>query len=242
MPNPDNPELYEGIEEKARKLYEETDYAIFADFGVPGFYETGQKLRGYDNFACDLLADPDLVQALYGRLFELQKRFFRNYLGKVGKYAQVIGYADDLGMQDRPQISPELYRAMIKPWHKKIFSFIHKQADIKIMLHCCGAIFPLIDDLIDAGVDILNPIQPCAYGMDLRKLKETFGKRIVFWGGIDVQKLLPFGTPDEIDAEVKSIQRIIGKEGGYVAAASHNFQSDTSPENIVAMFRSLGNQ
>jgi uroporphyrinogen decarboxylase len=242
MPDPGNPRLYEGIEDKARTLYENTDYAIFADYGVPGFYETAQKLRGYENFACDLLSDPDLVHTLYDRLLDLQKRFFRNYLGKVGKYAQVIGYADDLGMQDRPQISPELYRTMIKPYHKEIFRFIHEQADIKIMLHCCGAVFPLIEDLIDAGVDILNPVQPNARGMDLKILKETFGKKIVFWGGIDEQQLLPAGTPEEIRAKVHEIQGIMGKEGGYVAAVSHNIQSDTPPENIAAVFRALGEQ
>ena len=240
MPDPDNPRLYEGIEDKARSLRENSGYAIFADYGVPGFFETAQKLRGYENFACDLLTDQNFVHALYSRLLELQKRFFRNYLGKVGKYAQVIGYADDLGMQDRPQISPELYRLMIKPYHKEIFRFIHEQADIKIMLHCCGAIFPLIEDLIDAGVDILNPVQPLANGMDLKLLKEKFGKRIVFWGGIDEQKLLPHGSGKEIIARVKEIKGIMGNEGGYVAAVSHNIQTDTPVENITALFTALG--
>jgi uroporphyrinogen decarboxylase len=240
MPDPDNPLLYEGIEEKARLLYENTNYAIFADYGVPGFYETAQKLRGYENFACDLLTDEGLVHTLFDRLLTLQKKFFRNYLNRVGKYAQVIGYADDLGMQDRPQISPELYRTMIKPYHKEIFSFIHEQADIKIMLHCCGAISPLVEDIIDAGIDILNPVQPYAAGMDLKVLKGSFGKRVVFWGGIDEQRLLPFGGPENITTKVKEIESLMGKEGGYVAAVSHNIQADTPPGNIIALFNALG--
>lgn len=242
MPNPDDPRLFYGIDDKARNIYEHTSYAIFADYGVPGFFETSQKLRGYENFSCDLLLEPAFVHALFDRLLVLQKRFFRNYLDKAGKYVQIIGYADDLGMQDRLQISPELYRAVIKPYHKEIFRFIHERAEVKIMLHSCGAIFPLIEDLIDAGVDILNPVQTNAQGMDLRLLKETFGERIVFWGGIDEQKLLPAGTQEEIRSKVKEIQRIMGNEGGYVAAVSHNIQSDAPPENIAAVFRTLGEQ
>jgi uroporphyrinogen decarboxylase len=130
-------------------------------------------------------------------------------------------------MQDRPQMSPETYREVIKPWHKKIFRFIHEQAGVKILLHCCGSIYPLIDDLIDAGVDILNPVQTRAKDMDPEKLKETFGNRIVFWGGIDEQYLLPKGTKNEIREEVKKMINIMGKDGGYILAPGHNIQADT---------------
>ena len=106
LPDPDDPSLYTGIKDKAKDLFENTPYALVADFGVPGFYETSQKLRSYENLACDLLIDEDFVKALYDRLFELQKRYFRRYLGELGAYVQVVGYADDLGMQDRPQMSP----------------------------------------------------------------------------------------------------------------------------------------
>jgi uroporphyrinogen decarboxylase len=236
MPDANNPSLYHGLKDKTKSLFENSDYAIVADFGVPGFYETSQKLRGYENLACDLLMNQEFVKALYDKLFELQKKFFTNYLGQVGKYVQVIGYADDLGMQDRPQMSPETYREIVKPYHKKIFKFIHDQADVKILLHCCGSIFPLIDDLIDAGVDILNPVQTRAMGMDPVKLKETFGNRIIFWGGIDEQYVLPNGTKDEIYAEVEKMIRIMGKDGGYILGPGHNIQEDTSPENIIALF------
>jgi uroporphyrinogen decarboxylase len=236
MPDADNPEIYFGIKDKAKDLYENSPYAIVADFGVPGFYETSQKLRGYENIACDLMIDQEFVKALFDRLLELQKRFFKNYLGQVGKYVQVIGYADDLGMQDRPQMAPEIYRKIVKPYHTEIFKFIHEQADVKILLHSCGAIFPLIDDLIEAGVDILNPVQTRATGMDPVKLKETFGDRILFWGGIDEQYVLPHGTRDEVFAEVEKMIRIMGKNGGYILGPGHNIQVDTPMENIVAMF------
>ena len=236
LPNPDDPALYFGIKDRAKDLYENSKYAIVADFGVPGFYETSQKLRGYENLACDLLDDTDFIRSLYDRLLELQKKFFGNYLEQVGKYVQVIGYADDLGMQDRPQISPEIYRTVIKPYHKKIFKFIHEHTDAKILLHSCGAIFPLISDLIDAGADILNPVQIRAKDMDPEKLKESFGDKVSFWGGIDEQHILPNGTPEEIYAEVEKMAKIMGKNGGYIIAPGHNIQDDTPPENIVAMY------
>jgi uroporphyrinogen decarboxylase len=236
MPNADEPSIYYGIKDKAKDLYENSPYAIVADFGVPGFYETSQKLRGYENLACDLMIDKEFVRALYDRLLELQKKFFKNYLGQVGKYVQVIGYADDLGMQDRPQMASEIYREVIKPYHKEIFKFIHEQADVKILLHCCGSIFPVIDDLIDAGVDILNPVQTRAKDMNPVKLKVTFGDRVIFWGGIDEQYVLPHGTKDEIYAEVEKMIMVMGKNGGYILGPGHNIQEDTSPENIIAMF------
>lgn len=236
LPDADDPALYYGLKDRAKDVYENTAYAIVADFGVPGFYETSQKLRGYENIACDLMIDKKFVIALYDRLFELQKRYFKNYLDQVGKYVQVIGYADDLGMQDRTQMSPEIYREVIKPFHKKIFKFIHEQVDVKILLHCCGAIAPLLEDLIDAGVDILNPVQTRATGMDPLTLKERFGDRIIFWGGIDEQYILPHGSREEVFAEVEKMMKIMGKNGGYIMAPGHNIQSDTPVENIIALF------
>jgi uroporphyrinogen decarboxylase len=236
MPVPDDPELYFGMKDKARDLFENSPYALVADFGVPGFYETSQKVRGYENIACDLLINEEFVTALYDRLLDLQKRFFRNLLAEVGMYVQVIGYADDLGMQDRPQMSPEIYRRVIKPYHKEIFAFIHEQADVKILLHSCGAIFPLIDDLIDAGVDLLNPVQTRARDMEPEALKKAFGERVVFWGGIDEQHLLPRGTREEIFASVEKTTTIMARDGGYVLAPGHNIQEDTPVENVMSMF------
>ncbi|MCL2812973.1 MAG: hypothetical protein FWD23_00075 [Oscillospiraceae bacterium] len=237
LPNPDDPELYYGIKDKAKDLYENSSYALVADFGVPGFYETSQKLRGYENLACDLIDNTQFITALYDKLLELQKKFFKNYLEHVGKYVQAIGYADDLGMQDRPQISPETYRKVIKPYHKKIFEFIHERTDAKILLHSCGAVFPLIGDLIEAGADILNPVQVTAKDMEPSALKKAFGEKIIFWGAIDEQHILPKLTAKEVFAEVGKIIGIMGKNGGYIIAPGHNLQDDTPPENIDAMYK-----
>ena len=235
LPDPDNEALYAGLRERAQRLYETTEYALIADFGVPGFYETSQKLRGYANLACDLLVDTDFVTALYDKLLGLQKRWFKNYLECIGPYVEAIGYADDLGMQDRPQMSPQTYRDVLKPYHKQIWSYIHEIADVKVLLHSCGAIVPLIDDLIDAGVDVLNPVQTRASGMDTQVLFEQFGDKVAFWGGFDEQQVLPFGTNDEIETEVERLMRTLPR--GYVFGPGHNIQADTPPESVVAMFQ-----
>lgn len=235
VPDAEDPALYAGLRERAKELYEGTDSAIFADFGVPGFYETSQKARGYQNLACDLVDDSGFIFALYDRMLEIQKAYFKRYLEAVGGYAAVVGYADDLGMQDRPQMSPATYRAVLKPYHKKIFTFIHEQADIKIMLHSCGAVEPLIEDLMDAGVDIFNPLQTSAAGMQPEPLMKKYAGRTVFWGGLDIQKLLPFGTPDEVEEGVRRMMREMDHRS-YVFAPAHNIQSDTPPENILRMF------
>ncbi len=236
MPDPDDPKLFSGMKDRARDLFENSPYALVADFGVPGFYETSQKLRGYENIACDLLINEEFVKALYDRLLDLQRRFFRNLLAQVGAYVQVIGYADDLGMQDRPQMSPDIYRRVIKPYHKEIFTFIHEQADVRILLHSCGAIFPLIEDLIDAGVDAINPVQTRAKDMEPEALKKTFGERVVFWGGVDEQHLLPHGSRAEIFAAVEKLSTVMASNGGYVLAPGHNIQEDTPVENVTSMF------
>jgi len=235
LPDPDDPAPYHGLRDRARDLYEGTEFSVVADFGVPGFYETAQKLRGYENLACDLLEDRVSVRALFDRLLDLQKRMFRRYLGQVGGYADVVGYADDLGMQDRPQVSPETYRDLIMPYHKEIFRYIHSLADIRILLHSCGAVGPLIPLFIEAGADVLNPVQTTAAGMDPKGLKAGFGDSVAFWGGVDVQGTLPFGDPESVAAEAEGLMRDMGPTG-YVLAPSHNVQYGTPVGNLSAMF------
>ncbi|MBQ8507623.1 MAG: hypothetical protein IJ466_09375 [Clostridia bacterium] len=235
IPQADNPALYAGMKERVKELYENTPYALFADYGVPGFFETSQKLRGYEQFFCDLLLEQDFLHGLWDRLLELQKRFFKNYLSEIAPYVVAVGYADDLGMQDRPQISAQLYRETIKPYHKEIFSYIHSLG-VKVMLHSCGDIYPFMDDLIDAGVDIFNPIQTAAAEMDVRALKANFGDRACFWGGIDEQNILRAGSEEDVRREVRHVSATLGQGGGYILAPAHNIQVDVPPENILAMF------
>ena len=133
-------------------------------------------------------------------------------------------------------MSMDLYRKMVKPYHKRLFSYIKSRTSAKVFYHSCGSVVHLIPDLIEIGVDVLNPIQVSAAGMDTKALKREFGKDICFWGAIDTQRVLPFGTPAEVEAEVKRRIEELGPGGGYVLCAVHNIQADVSPENICAMY------
>jgi uroporphyrinogen decarboxylase len=158
----------------------------------------------------------------------------------VGKYIDVIQVNDDLGTQNSPQMSRELYREMLKPYHKKLWSYIKERSGKPILLHSCGSIYDLIPDLIEIGVDALNPVQVSARNMDTRKLKREFGRYITFWGGgCDTQKILPYGTPEDVRSEVRRRAEELGEDGGFVFCQVHNIQHDVPPENILAMYEEL---
>lgn len=226
-----------GLKEEVLELRENTEYAIC--FGSVGgrILEQCQWLRGMEKFMIDLVANKDFAHALLDKMVELQKQFFTLVLSEIGEYIEVVVMGDDLASQDRLLMSPELYREMIKPRQHELFSFVKKLTKAKIMYHSDGAVYPLVGDLVEIGVDILNPLQPLAKGMDLEKIKREFGKKLCFWGGIDIQRTLPFGSAEDIVAEVKERLRTLGKGGGYVLAPAHNIQSDVPPENIVALYR-----
>ncbi|MCL5072030.1 MAG: hypothetical protein M1308_14230, partial [Actinobacteria bacterium] len=163
-----------------------------------------------------------------------------NYLKAVDGKVDILAVGDDYGMQDRTIMSPEIWRKQIKPRYQKMIKNIKsKYQDLKWFHHTCGSVFPIIGDMIEIGVDILNPIQPTALDMQPEKLKKTFGNNIIFHGGIDIQKLLPFGKPDEIRNEVKRVINILSENGGYIAAPSHNIQALTPVENIIALYETV---
>jgi uroporphyrinogen decarboxylase len=160
-----------------------------------------------------------------------------NYLDELGQYLDVFTFWDDVCGQDGWLINPLLYRKMIKPKQRRLLEAIKKKTDAKVFYHSCGATAGLIPDLIDLGFDILNPVQVSARGMDTRRLKQEFGKDIVFWGGgVDTQHVLPFGTPNEVEEEVKRRIDDLAPGGGFVFAAVHNIQALVPPENIVAAY------
>ncbi|MFQ5812990.1 MAG: uroporphyrinogen decarboxylase family protein [Anaerolineae bacterium] len=238
-PDPHDPCRVAGLAEEARRLYEETDYALVADFLGGGIFEQALWMRGFERFMMDLVSDEPFATALLDILLELYIEFYAVYLEAVGPYVQIVALGDDLGMQTGPLISPELYRRLIKPRHKELYDFIHSRTEAKIMHHTCGSVFPFVQDLIDVGVDILNPIQTSARGMDPAALKREFGERLVFHGGIDVQQILPFATPERVREEVKHIVATLGQGGGYIFAPSHNIQADVPPENVLAMYEAI---
>lgn len=231
-----NDEDLKFLEMRAKALYENTEFAIMASFGG-NILETGNSLRGYTRFMMDLAKGGAFVEDLIGGIVETHLRNLSLYLEAVGKYVQIIQFGDDLGMQDRTLISRSMYQKYIFPGHQKMYQSVHQNSDCSVFLHSCGSIFPLIPDLIAAGVDILNPVQTSAKNMDPKQLKEAFGDKITFWGGgCDTQHVLPFATPDEVAGHVRERIEIFAPGGGFVFNSIHNIQADIPPENIVAMF------
>jgi uroporphyrinogen decarboxylase len=224
------------LQMRAKTLYENTDLAIMANFGG-SIHEVAQNLRGWGRFMMDLAIGGAFVEDLIGGIVETQFANLALYLEAVGDYVQILQFGDDLGTQDRPQMSTKMYRKYIKPGHKTLYQYVKKNSDCAVFLHSCGSISPLIPDLIDAGVDILNPVQTSAANMDPRKLKEEFGDQITFWGGgCDTQRVLPNASPEEIAEHVKERIEVFAPGGGFVFNQVHNIQADVPPENIVAMF------
>lgn len=225
--------------EGARKLRASTDRAILGLFGG-NLYELGQFLYRNDKFLMLLVLDPPKVHDFLDRLVAMHLENLEKYLGLVGKYIDIIVFGDDLGMQTGPQLSPEMYREFFKPRHSKMWERAKELANVKVMLHCCGGVRELLPDLIDAGLDAINPVQISCRGMEPGKLKADFGDKIVLWGGgCDTQHILPLGTPDEVRAHVRQNIEIFKKGGGFVFQQVHNILANVPPANVTAMFEAI---
>jgi uroporphyrinogen decarboxylase len=235
-PDPLDPGRTEGILEEAENLHQRTDYAIIGRCSA-SIFEQSWYLRGYDQFLIDLITDKEFAHKLLRKLTDIKKIRMKNFLEKVGRYIDVIGVGDDLAIDRGPAISPALYREMVKPYQWELFNLAHSLTKAKLFYHSCGNVYALIEDLIEVGVDILNPVQVSAGDMgDTARLKKQFGEHLCFWGAIDTQKVMPFGSVDEVRREVIRRIRDLAPEGGYVLAAVHNMCPDIPPENICAMF------
>ena len=222
--------------EGARALRQRTDRAIIALFGG-NLLEIGQFLYRNDKFYMLLAADPDRAHEFLERLTELHLANLEKILGLVGPYIDIILFGDDLGMQTGPQISPAMYREFFKPRHAKMWRRVKQLADVKVQLHCCGGVRPLLDDLIDAGLDAINPVQISCDGMDAAGLKADFGDRLTLWGGgCDTRYVLSHATADEIRKHVERQLAILGPGGGFVFQQVHNILADVPPQNVIAMF------
>lgn len=239
-PNPADPTRFIGLKEKAQHIIEQTGSAVVASNCLAnGFLQMGAQLYGFSQWLMMLASEPREVEKFLDQLLEFKTKYWETYLTHV-KDVDVICEADDLGTQRGTWISKKMFRRYIKPRQEKLFKAIKKKADVKIFLHSCGSCYDFIPDLIEAGVDILNPIQVSAAHMDTKELKKEFGSDLVFWGGgVDTQRVLPFGTPQEVKEEVKRRIEDLAPGGGFIFAAVHNIQADVPPQNIVAMFEAL---
>lgn len=229
-----------GILEKwARRVYDETDYALLGDPYTLSLYQTGLESFGYNKFYTFMAMDPELVHYWMNLITDAFGEFLTKYLKAVGKYINVVLIGDDYGSQMGPQISAEMFRELFKPYLARTCDLIHETSpNVKVLLHCCGSIVPLIPEFIEAGVDALNPVQTSAKNMDPAMLKREFGKDIVFWGGgVSTQTTLFHGTPEDIRKEVKERIDIFKPGGGYVFTTDHDIQEHVPPEKILAVYQ-----
>ena len=233
FPDMKHPSRYEGMREKCEK-FKSNGFAVISG-SLASVFELSMYTRGMADFLMDLIADKDFAELLMDKIVDMQIDYYTGLLDEVGDSFDVVCMADDLGTQTAPMLSVPLFQEMIKPRLERIYRYIRSRTSARIFHHTCGASYDFIGDLIDIGMDILNPVQPTAAGMDREKLKRNFGDRISFWGGIDIQTTLPHGTPDEIRSEVRAAVDTLGKGGGLILAPAHNVQGDVPPRNLEIM-------
>ncbi len=239
-PDASDPARYTGMVDAARQIAEVEGRAVFAGSICGGLSEGLFKMRGFEDGYMDLAAEPERARRVMEKILEIKLAYWDRALRELGDLVDIVGEADDLGGQDRPLFSPATYRTLVKPLQRELFAFIRARTSARIFLHSCGAIRDLIPDLIEIGVDVLNPVQVSATGMDSADLKREFGRDLVFWGGgVDTQRVLGAGTPDEVRAEVLRRVRDLRDGGGFVFAAVHNIQPNVPAENILAMRAAL---
>jgi uroporphyrinogen decarboxylase len=238
FPSPDN-KWFIGCEKIAKKYWEE-GYAVVADPMSGGILEQTIGLRGFQTFLSDLYENREIVEELLDRNLINQQQIWGRWLSEVGDWVSIAMYGDDYGTQERPLLHPKMWQELVKPRVKELIQSIKKDfPSIKIQLHSCGSIAEIIPDLIEIGFDVLNPVQP-AMGMDHTALKEIFGSRICFHGGVDIQEVMPRGSQLEVEKEVNRVLNSLANDHtGYIFAMAHNILADVPPENISAAFKTL---
>ncbi|MEM7112295.1 MAG: uroporphyrinogen decarboxylase family protein [Chloroflexota bacterium] len=234
--DPYDPDIWAGLPERGKWLYENTDYILVMDAVKGGLLTKALQIRGYQEFFMDLANNIEFAEALLDKLLDLYKTMYGEVLKRIGPYVDQIYFTDDLGGQSQMMIAPDTYRQIVKPRQKQLFEHIKSVADVNVMYHTDGTVTPVINDIIEIGADILNPIQTSALGMDTDWLKGEFGDRIVFHGAIDVQQMLPFSTPEEVRYDVAKRLHHLAPGGGYILAPCHNIGSDVPPQNVLAMY------
>jgi uroporphyrinogen decarboxylase len=204
--------------------------------------ELGCWMCGFDDFLLRLAAEPEFVHRFFSIVRDYQRRVDDRYFGALGRWIHFTTSGDDFGAQRAPLLSQQMFRRQVLPFLADRVRHLRTHTDAAFFHHSCGAIRPLIPALIEAGVEILNPLQPRAAGMEPAGLKADFGSRLVFYGGVDTQELLPRGTPHEVARETRRLAAVLGRSGGYVLSAAHTLQEDVPAQNVVAMYRGLATE
>lgn len=232
-PDPTDPGYTAGLAEEARRLHEQTDYAIEASCGFYSFWELACNLRGFEQILTDLAVDREFVSAVFSKLLSVNLAGTERFPEAAGACIHIVRAADDLGSQNGPLMSPALFRKLFKPVYQQYFDFVKSKTSAKIGFHSDGNIVSLLDDFVEIGIDAINPVQPSALG-DTGVLKHRFGDKLASVGAIDAQTVLPRESAKEVSAGVRQRIQDLGP-GGYVLAAVHSIQVDVRPENVLAM-------
>ncbi|WP_299027379.1 uroporphyrinogen decarboxylase family protein [uncultured Thermanaerothrix sp.] len=235
-PDMNDPTRYAHVPQQAAHLARENRYAIVAAPWLIAPLERACQLQGMQTFLIHLVENPDFAQALLEKIKALCLTHLGHFLKALGDHVDILILGDDLGAQNGPLISPRLYRRILKPIHAEIIAFAKAHSPAKIFFHSDGDVSAFLDDFVEIGVDILNPVQTSAGQMgNLAELKRRYGKKLTFCGGIDTQRVLSIGTPEDVRQEVKRVIEILGEEGGYFLAAVHSITNEVPPQNILAM-------
>jgi uroporphyrinogen decarboxylase len=234
-PDPDDPGFTAGLRECVRWLRQNTECAIILNVSS-AFVHVSQYLRGFEDWFCDFVVDAKRLEVLFDAVLDVTLQMTRNQLAAVGRDVDIVFCSDDLGTQSALQMSYEHYLKYIKPRHKKFFRAVHDLTPAKLIFHSCGSVAAIIEDLIEIGVDGLNPVQPSAAGMNPAELKRKYRGRMAFWGGTENQRILPRGSVREVQGMVEDLIDTLGEGGGFVFSSCHNIQPDVPLENVLAMF------
>jgi uroporphyrinogen decarboxylase len=239
-PDPNDPALVNGLEEKAHNLYANTDLALVGKFSN-SLFEQAFILRGLEQLFLDFSLNPEFVCALMDKLTEIAIQLVRVGLSACGKYLQILRLAgDDMGHQRGTLLSPTKFRQIVKPRFARLYQeakrlFQQYNPKGKLMAHSDGDVYPLLPDYIEMGLDIFNPVQPYVAEMEHTRLKREYGNRLCFHGGMDIQNILPYGDPDIVRAEAIKVMQALGRGGGFILAPTHYLLADVPPENVIAL-------
>ena len=217
-----------------KAMDEQIEYSI--RFRIGSVFEIAWQLRGMQEFLMDLASQPELPLYIMDRLTDIYVENTRRVLEVAGDRIDLLYFYDDVATQASLMISKNMWRDFVRPRHARLVELAHQYGK-KVMYHCDGSVWPLIPEFIDLGIDVLNPIQPDAKGMDLAQIKAAYGDRLCFHGGVDINQTLPQGMPEQVAAEVRERVQVLGKDGGYILCSSHHLQPDTPVENVLAMYR-----
>jgi uroporphyrinogen decarboxylase len=230
-----DPGYTRGLKEKAKNLYNNTNYAI-TGYLLYNIIHLAQYLRGFENWFLDFVLNPEACAKLHEQCCDVGIEIADRFLSEVGEYCQVIMFADDVAGQDGLMIHPDAFRKYIKPQWKRIFDFMRTKTDAKLCLHCCGNITAILDDIVEIGIEVINPVQVSNPQMNTKNLKKRYGNDLSFWGAIDTQNIMPKGSVKDVKDEVMRRIDDLAPGGGYILAAVHSIQPDVPTENIFALY------